>query len=321
MDRRTFLMGLAAAPFALRPGGQGRALALVTADLESRLVALDARSGAVVAHVRTLPGPRSIETVAGGTTALVCHTQHGALSLVDAASLKVVHELGGFAEPRYTAAAPDGRHAYVTDAKLGQVVVVDAIRGRVAGRCEVGALARHVTIAPGGRTVWTALGPKAASIAVVDASDPTRPRLRRTVEPSFPAHDVDWDRTGRRVWVTSGAEDAIAIHDARSGRVLHRLPAGKPPQHVVVLDDAAYVASGDSASLRVHAASDGRLLHQSWVPVGSYNVTFGAGRICTPSLEAGTVVLADLRGVPRHRRRIARSAHDACIVALESSGS
>ena len=116
--------------------------------------------------------------------------------------------------------------------------------------------------------------------------------------------------------MTSGAQDAIAIHDARSGRVLHRLPAGEPPQHVVVLDGAAYVTSGDSASLRVHALDDGRLLHESWVPTGSYNVTFGAGRICTPSLDAGTVVLADLRGVPRHRRRVARSAHDACVVTV-----
>src|SRR5262249_61766055 len=120
---------------------------------------------------------------------------------------------------------------------------------------------------------------------------------------------------GGRVWVTAGAEDAIAIHDARSGRLLPRLPAGEPPQHVVVLAGAAYVTSGDSASLRVHALDDGRLLHQSWVPEGSYNVTSGAGRICTPSLDAGTVVLADLRGVPRHRARVARSAHDACVVA------
>jgi DNA-binding beta-propeller fold protein YncE len=316
MDRRTFLMGLAAVPLGLRVGRGARARALVTADLESRLVALDVRSGAVLAHVPTLPGPRSIEAVAGGSTALVCHTQHGAVSLIDARTLKVVRELGGFSEPRYTAAAPDGRHAYVSDAKLGQVVVVDVARGRIAGRCEVGSLARHITIAPHGQVIWTALGTKAPAIAVVDASDPTRPRLRRTVEPSFLAHDVDWDRTGRRVWVTSGVEDAIAIHDARSGRALHRLPAGEPPQHVVVLDGAAYVTSGDSASLRVHALDDGRLLHESWVPVGSYNVTFGAGRICTPSLDAGTAVLADLRGVPRQRRRIARSAHDACIVTV-----
>ena len=228
----------------------------------------------------TPSGPRSIEAVAGGAWRS-CATPRRAPRLIDARTLRV-HELGGFSEPRYTAAAPDGRHAYVTDAKLGQVVVVDVVRGRIAGRCEVGSLARHVTIAPGGGTVWTALGSKAPAIAVVDASDPTRPRLQRTVEPSFLAHDVDWDRTARRVWVTSGAEDAIAIHDARSGRVLHRLPAGEPPQHVVVLDDAAYVTSGDSASLRVHAVDDGRLLHESWVPVGSYNVTFGAGRICTP---------------------------------------
>jgi DNA-binding beta-propeller fold protein YncE len=315
MDRRTFLLGLAAAPLAASLARRPRPLALVTADLESRIVVLDAATGALVAHVPTLPGPRSIETVAGGRTALVCHTQSGAISLVDAGSLKVARELDGFVEPRYTAAAPDGRHAYVTDAKLGQLVVVDLVHGRVARRCEVGELARHVTIAPGGRELWVALGSKAPAIAVVEVAQPARPRLRRTLPPSFLAHDVGWDRTGRRVWVTSGAEDAVAIHDASTGRLLHRLGAGEPPQHVVVLRGAAYVTSGDSASLRVHRLADGRLLHQSWVPEGSYNVTFGAGHLCTPSLDAGTAVLADLRGVPRHRMQVAKSAHDACIVS------
>src|SRR4051794_30104858 len=129
MDRRTFLLGLAAVPLGASPARRPPALALVTADLESRIVALDAASGALVAHVPTLPAPRSIEAVGGGDTALVCHTQSGALSLVDAGTLKVRTELGGFSEPRYTAAAPDGRHAYVTDAKLGQLVVVDLVRG------------------------------------------------------------------------------------------------------------------------------------------------------------------------------------------------
>src|SRR4051794_4882085 len=139
MDRRRFLVGLAAAPLAgglhrLQSARSRRPLALVTADLESRLVALDAATGAVVSHVPTLPGPRSIEAVAGGRLALVCHTQHGQVSLVDASTLRVRHELGGFAEPRYSAAAPDGRHAYVTDARLGQLVVVDVLAGRVVHR-------------------------------------------------------------------------------------------------------------------------------------------------------------------------------------------
>ena len=196
MNRRTFLLGLAAAPLALRSGGEGRGLALVTADLESRLVALDARSGAVLAHVRTLAGPRSIETVGSGATALVCHTQHGAISLVDAKTLKVVHELDGFEEPRYTAAAPDGRHAFVSDAKLGQVVVVDVLRGRFAGRCEVGALARHITIAPHGQTIWTALGRRRRR-----SPWSTRPIRRgpgcggRSSRRSWP---TTWTGTGRR---------------------------------------------------------------------------------------------------------------------------
>lgn len=69
----------------------GHEVALVTADEEGRLVAVDLPGGRVRRYVRTLPKPRSIESV--GSMAVVAHSETGAVSLVRAATLTVEHVL------------------------------------------------------------------------------------------------------------------------------------------------------------------------------------------------------------------------------------
>jgi DNA-binding beta-propeller fold protein YncE len=321
MNRREFLLASAAAPFALGLApptafGRGRGgtpLGVVTADLESRVVLVDLASGRLAGHRATLPGPRSIESV-GGATAVIAHTADGAVSLLDARTLAVAHVLREFQQPRYTAAHPDGRHAFVTDSLLGRVFSVDVLRGRVLGDVELGGPARHVSIDPTGRTLWIALGPKAAELAVVDVTRLHRPRLVETIRPPFLAHDVGFAPGGRRVWVSSGDRGALAVYDARDRHVLRRLPADAPPQHVTFLGGLAYVTSGDDGTLRVHSLHDGRALRTTRVPVGSYNVQQGWGRILTPSLDRGTLCVADARGKLVQERRLARSSHDACVL-------
>ena len=47
---------------------------------------------------------------------------------------------------------------------------------------------------------------------------------------------------------------------------------------------------------------------------GSYNIQHGAGRVVTPSLDDGTVTIADESGRVTARTRIAPAAHDACLI-------
>jgi DNA-binding beta-propeller fold protein YncE len=308
VNRRDFLVAAAALALAPRALGARAPLALVTADLESRLVVVDLALGRVVRHVATVPFPRSIETV--GATAVVAHSEVGAVSVVDTRRLEVVHVLRGFGEPRYTAGHPDGRHAYVTDAKRGEVVAVDVLRGRVVGRVEVGALARHVSVDPAGRTLWVALGSKAEEIAVVDVAGR---RLVRRFTPPFLAHDVGFAPGGRHVWLSSADRFELAVYDARTGRLRARPSGDWPPQHVTFGPRRAYVTSGWSGTLRVHAL-DGRVLLSNPVPVGSYNVQQGDGFVVTPSLGHGDLCVLDAAGRVLRRERIARSSHDACVV-------
>ena len=304
-------LALVAEPLAFAARLGGTPVAYVTADLESHVVVLDLETTGVLRRITTGPGPRSIESV-HDRMALVAHTEHGVVTLVDAATARVRAELEGFATPRYAAVHPRASLAYVTDSASEEVAVVDAERARVVWRTRVPGPARHIGIGPNGHTLWTSLGNAAARIAVLDASDPRRPRLVRTITPPFTAHDVVFAPDGRAVWVTSGSERRIALY-GRDERLLRVLPAGAPPQHVTFARRKAYVAAGDDGILRRHRL-DGTPVRETRVPAGSYNVTFGWDHVVTPSLAGGTVALLDRNGRVRAVRRVARAAHDACIV-------
>ena len=302
---------LGAAPALARPSG-GTPLALVTADLESSIVAILLSTGRVYRRLETPAGPRSIESAAGGD-ALVAHTELGRMSVVDVRTLEVSPVAGSFGEPRYTAVRADGRLAYVTDSGRGEVVVVDVRKRRAIARTVVGGPARHLSLDRSGTRLWVALGTKARAIAVLDVAQPERPRLVGEVRPPFLAHDVGFTPGGRRVWVTSGDRGRIAIYDAGDARLVRTLAGDAPPQHVTFLDDRAFVTSGDDAVLRVHTL-DGRLLRSAPVPAGSYNVQHGWGVILTPSLAQGTLCVLSARGARLEQLHVARSSHDACFM-------
>lgn len=310
------------APRALAALLKGPPVALVTADLESHVVVLDLESARPVGRIETGPGPRAIELIASrfGRGVVVAHTAHGVVTILGAESRSIRAQLEAFEEPRYasrgTLAGPLGTPvvAYVSDSAAEEVVTLDVLgEGRVLWRTRVPGPARHISASLDGKTIWTSLGSRAERVAVLDGSDPRRPRLVRTIMPPFLAHDVVFAPDGKHVWVTSGSERKIAVYRADSRRLVRLLAAHAPPQHVAFARGRAFVASGDSGSVRVHRL-DGTLVHESRVPDGSYNVTFGAGRAVTPSLDRGTVALLDERGRVRDVRTVARAAHDACIL-------
>ena len=310
VNRREFVLGAAAfalAPDAFARGLGGTPTALVTADLESHVVAYDVWGGKVLRRIHTAPGPRAIETV--GNDAVVAHTEHGLVSIIEGARMRVRDVLDGFEEPRYAVAF--GGHALVTDSRAGALVVVDVAAARVVGRVELGGAARHLSVEPSGRVVWAVLGNKAERIAAVDVANPRRPRVLRRIAPPFLAHDVGFGPG--LAWVTGGASRELVLYDA-NGRT-RRLSADAPPQHVTFMGPFAFVASGDSGTLRVYDKRTAQLIRTSLIPTGSYNVqhTF-AGLVLSPSLTRGTLYVGDRIGRRVRRLRLARSSHDACLV-------
>jgi DNA-binding beta-propeller fold protein YncE len=296
------------------PRAEPRApVALATADTEAHVVVVSL-AGRVLRRVATIEGPRSIQGGPAGVV-LVGHSSEGAVTLLDGRPLRVRRVLRGFAEPRYSVFTPDGAYALVTDSGTGELAVVDLLRGRVVRRVDVGAAARHVTIDPAGRRVWVALGSSAESVVIIDVRDPLRPRVTGRVHAPFLVHDVAFSPDGRRVWLTAGRERRLAVYRA-SGNGRPVLLAGDwAPQHVTFARGAAYVASGEGRSVHVHALADGRLLRRVRVPIGSYNVQSGGGRVLTPSLNMGTLTVLDRSGRVRAQPRVAEAAHDACVIA------
>jgi DNA-binding beta-propeller fold protein YncE len=318
VDRRRFLAAAASGSlvlafdpraFAARVGGSG--VAFVTADLESHVVLVELASGTTLDRIRTAPGPRSIEAV-HGRTAVVAHTEHSLVTLIDAVPRRIRAELDGFEAPRYTAVHPSTDLVYITDSAAEEVVTVDAVRGRVLARTRVPGPARHIGVSIDGRTLWTSLGSAATGIAVLDNGNPRRPRFERTVSPPFLAHDVVFAPDGRTVWVTSGSERRVALYRSE-GRPSRVLASGTAPQHVTFARQKVFVACGDDGVVHRHRLA-GERVREARVPVGSYNVTFGWGRVVTPSLGDGTVSLLDRNGHVRAVRKVALAAHDACIL-------
>jgi len=327
MDRREFLLAALATALSRAEIARDRAasrgvaasrtaagratLALATADTEAHVLAVSIATGRIRGRTRTLEGPRSIER-GPGASAIVAHTSQGAISLLEGAPPKVRRVLRGFAEPRYTAVA--GRYAFVTDSGHGEVAVVDLERGKVVHRAAAGDHARHVSLSPDQRTLWVALGSSAAAIAVLDVTDPTRPKVTRHIKPPFLAHDVGFAPDGRRVWVTAGREGKTAVYFPHAPAPAHVIDADEAPQHVGFAGDVAYVTSGTAGTLERFTARTGARRSRTRIPGGSYNVQPGANRVLTPSLGHGTLTILDHRGRVLASPQVARQAHDACMV-------
>jgi hypothetical protein len=300
VNRSEFLALAAAAPLGLHATlSEPMPSALVTCDAEARLALVDLGSFRVLRSIRTVADPRAIELVGG--CAVVCHTAVGAVSVVDRGG--VLHVLRGLVEPRYAVAHPDGRHAFVTDSGRSSVTAIDVAAGRILGRVGLPGWARHLTIDRAGRRVWVSLGSASRHVAVVD----TRTlRHTATLSPGFGAHDVGVAPDGR-LWVTAGAERRLAV-----GGVAHAADAA--PQHVTFGNARVFVTSGDAGVLRVQDLL-GRELRTTPIPVGSYNVQYGFGRVITASLSTGTLTVLDRRGALLARVEVSGSCHDACFLA------
>lgn len=332
MDRRRFLLasaatvaGLASSQSAWARRLGGTPVALVTADLEEHVAAVELASGRVVSRIRTLAGPRAVEA-AGFSRAIVCHTTEGAVTILDSARLEVVRVLRGFSQPRYAAARPFPAGArgsprpvaYVTDSGGGELVTLDLARGRVVHRTELGGPARHLSIHHDASAIWVALGNKAEQLAIVDTREPLAPRLAATIEPPYLAHDVVLSPDGRQAWVTAGEEHLVGIYDVATRTLRRRLPADAAPQHVAFSHESGrpYLASGDAGTLRTYTTTGTTLLRTTRIPAGSYNLApsnGGVPRVFTPSLSQGTLTVLDASGRVLHETRVAASAHDTAF--------
>src|SRR5712692_1186915 len=212
-------------------GRGGEPVALITAESENQLLAVDLPSGRIVRRVTLPADPQNVE-VLGLDAVVAVSTRAGAVTVLEPRSLRVIRVLRGFGAPHIAAIHPTGEWAYVTDDARGELAVIALPSGRLVRKLYVGLGAHHLAVSPGGDRLWIALGERARTIVVVDTSAPSRPRVVGRFDPGFGAHDLAFDPDGTRVWVTSDQRNDVAVFDASTRRLLFRVPVGPPPQHV-----------------------------------------------------------------------------------------
>jgi DNA-binding beta-propeller fold protein YncE len=288
--------------------------ALVTAETENRLVVVNPKSGKIERRIRVAADPEFV--AANQRAAVVVSPSAGSVTVFALPSLSPIRALHGFGSPHIAAIAPGGRYAYVTDDARGQLAVIRLSDGRLLTKVAVGALAHHISFRPDGREAWIGLGESARAIVIVDTSDVTRPRVVGQFDPGFAAHDLRFAPDGSRVWVTSASSPDVGVFDARSHRLLSRVPGGAPPQHVAFgggQSKHAYVTSGYGSQIEIVNRDTGRVLKTARAPYGSFDLDVAPGLVATSSLLRGTLAVYDSR---LHLLRVVPIAPAARDVAL-----
>ncbi|MDX6507781.1 MAG: hypothetical protein QOG06_2425 [Gaiellaceae bacterium] len=315
MRRALLLVAVLVVPASNAARLGGRPVALVTAETQNRLVAVDLPSGHVLRRLAMPADPQNVVTDA--SYAVVVSARAGAVTIVGTQRLRVLKVLRGFGSPHIAAIVPEHELAYVTDDARGQLDVIDLARRRVTRRIFVGLGAHHIAISPDWTRTWIALGERARSITVLDTRFPGAPRVIGHVDPRGAGHDLKFSPSGRRVWVTYDDRSSIAIFDAETRRRLKVLPAGSPPQHLAFdqFSNArhAYLTSGNDGTLRIVSLSTLRTLRTVTVPTGTFNVATGGSLVLASSLTNGTLTELDENGRLLLRKRVAPAARDVAL--------
>jgi DNA-binding beta-propeller fold protein YncE len=266
-----------------------RPQALVTAETEDRLIAVDPRTGRVEKSVPVASDPQFVATTR--SVAVVVSPGAGAVTLLSRPDLRQLRVIPGFDSPHIAEIAPGGRFAYVTDDASGKLTVIRLSDGAVVDRLTVGAGAHHLAFRPDGGEAWIALGESARTIVVLDTSRLARPRVIGRFDPGYPAHDLTFAPDGRRVWVTSSDSPEVGVFSAASRRLASRVAGGKAPQHVVFADGRAYVTSGYGRRIEAVDSRNGRVSKVAHTPYGSFDLAADRRYIAVASLLRGTLAL------------------------------
>jgi YD repeat-containing protein len=327
MKRALLVLAVLVLPAASDAAPQGgRPVALVTAETQNRLIAVELPSGRILRRLTMPMDPQNVE--ANDRVAVVVSTRGAAVTIVDVPRLQVRKVIRGFGSPHIAALSPGGRFAYVTDDARGELDVINVVRSKVVRRLFVGLGAHHMAVRPDGQQLWIALGERARRIVICDTSNAARPRVIGHLTPDGAAHDLAFTPEGRRVWVTHDDRSTVTLYDAETRNRVITLAAGRPPQHVVFSVFAlrkgsgrqhlAYVTSGYGGRIQVFWAESHRLIRTVRVPYGSFNAASSGGLLATASLLRGT--LTELDAARPWRRlgeaRVAPASRDVALAVL-----
>jgi hypothetical protein len=304
-----------------------RLVALVTAETEDRLLAVALPSGRVLRST-TVPGSPDYVDAAGPGGPYVVVSTAGLVTLLGGPRLHREAVLGGFGSPHIPAIVPGGGWAYVTDDARGQLDVVGLADRRVESRTFVGAGAHHLAFSPDGQQVWVALGQAARTIVILSLissrppapasplADPRHPHVVARLNPGFLAHDLMFTPNGHEIWITSASGSQVGVFNPRTRRLMFRVNAGPPPQHIVFAGDSAYITSGYGSRIEQVSTATGHVITRATAPYGSFDLDAVGPYVVTTSLFRGTIAIYNRALHLLRARVLAPSAEDVALTTL-----
>lgn len=299
--------------------------ALITAPTEDQVLVVDIPSARVVKQMRVPGQPEDVAACTCGPPVVV-GSASGSLTLLGG-SFRPIRVFRGFASAPIAAMTPGGDYAYVADGASGKLAVIGLYDEKITSRIAVGQGAHHLAFSPDGQQVWVALGQAARTIAIVSTVvqrpsapssspvvDPGRPHLIGRLDPGFLAHDVLFSPNGKEIWITSASSTYTGVFGARTHRLLFRVPAGRPPQHVAFAGRYAYLTSGYGGRIEQVDMRTGRVLKQAPTPYGSFDLAAADGYVVAVSLLRGTLAVYNRQLQLLRVRRLAPALEDVALV-------
>jgi DNA-binding beta-propeller fold protein YncE len=175
--------------------------------------------------------------------------------------------------------SPDGTLLYALNNSDGHLYVMETFGGRAVGRLAVGNHPLSARLSTDGRTLYVA-NVGGANVVVVDVSDPTRPRVTRTLATDPHPNDLALSADGR-LFVSCGNTNNVISFDLATGQRLEvistalgpKAPAGSTPASLALSPDGErlFVANSDNNSVSVIDVRErGHARPLGFLPTGWY---------------------------------------------------
>jgi DNA-binding beta-propeller fold protein YncE len=175
--------------------------------------------------------------------------------------------------PAETSQRPRYR-AFVALEDQDGVAVLTGPPWRLARTVRVATGPHNVAASPAARRVAVS-SPAAGQVTILDL----RGRVTDRAEPGAGAHDVDFTRSGKSLWVSAEDAGRLVKLELPSGRSVASLPTSGPPHDLDVSPDGEelWVTIDDSAAVEVRSAQSGRLLARPMLGGAPHDVMIDPG--------------------------------------------
>jgi PQQ-dependent catabolism-associated beta-propeller protein len=231
--------------------GGGRVLVALSDDQPNveggadAIAELSLADGRVLRRHKAGTDPEQFALLPGDRRLYAANEDAGTASAYDLRTGRAVATLVVGIEPEGVAASPDGRWVYVTAETSNSVSVIDTRTDSVVSSFLVDVRPRAVAFSTDGSRAWVT-NEIGGTLTVVDAN---RHVVLDNLElEGGTGKPVGVVASGRFVYVANGAANVVSVVDARTLRVVARIPVGRRPWGIAISSDGRWLVTANGVS-------------------------------------------------------------------------